>query len=75
VMMRLKAALASQSPRTIFLFCFQMTFLAQIGQLADLGSSLLLVPQNFRHILAIYPTGPPIWQGQSRSSRLYLEAA
>ena len=74
-MMRLKAALASQSPRTIFHFSFQMTFFAQIGQLADLGSSRLLAPQIFRHFLAIYPTGPPIWLGLSRSSRIYIEVA
>ena len=72
VMKRRTTVLASRSPRTIFLFCIQMNFLAQIGQRADPAHRDWPFPPILLLISEIYPANPPIWLGLPLCSKLYL---
>ena len=70
--MRITTALASQSLRTIFHFCMQMTFLARIGLQKGLAVRDRPSPFFLQKFLEIYPSLLPVWQAVTRSSKIYL---
>ena len=70
--MRRMTVLASRSPRTIFLFCKMMAFLAQIGQHVVPAQRVWLVPQIFLRFLEIYLAGRADCSGRPRCSAIYL---